>query len=220
MWKYYSSIFKWSFLILFLSFIHMFPFFFLFSFSLVFSPLHRHIHISQFSPFFNLYFPLDSRTSLSLSPFLLCLPFCFYFLSSSAHFTHTVDHDLLTSPLCLHFCFLFSFFFISLHSHTAGREIGLRLSFLFFFFFLLLFLFWFTLLLQWSLDRLSCPWSVVFVLILIRFVVLIKFVFFPILDLLLCLCFDCITVWERDRWTKKRGGKRKNIFFLFSWVFF
>ena len=107
-------------------------FFFFFFFSCFFSTTQAYPYFSILS-FFNLYFPLDSRTSLSLSPFLLCLPFCFYFLSSSAHFTHTVDHDLLTSPLCLHFCFLFSFFFISLHSHTAGTEIGLHLSFFFFF---------------------------------------------------------------------------------------
>ena len=108
-------------------------FFSFFFFSCFFSTTHAYPYFSILS-FFNIYFPLDSRTSLSLSPFLLCLPFCFYFLSSSAYFTHTVDHDLLTSPLCLHFCFLFSFFFISLHSHTAGREIGLHLSFFFFFF--------------------------------------------------------------------------------------
>ena len=111
-----------------------FLFFSFFFFSCFFSTTQAYPYFSILS-FFNLYFPLDSRTSLSLSPFLLCLPFCFYFLSSSAHFTHTVDHDLLTSPLCLHFCFLFSFFFISLHSHTAGREIGHHLSFFSFFFF-------------------------------------------------------------------------------------
>ena len=34
--------------------------------------------------------------------------------------TCTANHDLLTFPLCLHFCFLFSFFFISYHClHTV-----------------------------------------------------------------------------------------------------
>ena len=34
--------------------------------------------------------------------------------------TRTANHDLLTFPLCLHFCFLFSFFFISHHClHTV-----------------------------------------------------------------------------------------------------
>ena len=104
---------------LFFSFLSSIRFFFFF-FSLVFSPPHTYTHISPSSPFF-IYFPLDSRISLSVSPPLLCLPFYFYFLSSLAHFTHTADHDLLTSPLCLQFCFLFSFFFISLHSHSRQR---------------------------------------------------------------------------------------------------
>ena len=77
--------------------------------------------------------------SLSLSPYFLY----FYLIlehslamirnrertSDCLLHTCTANHDLLTSPLCLHFCFLFSFFFISLHSHTQLTErVGLRLS--------------------------------------------------------------------------------------------
>ena len=100
-------------------FFHPYVSFFFFFF---FSTTHVLPNISILS-FFYLYFSLNSRISLSVSPLLLCLPFYFYFLSSLAHFTHTADHDLLTSPLCLHFCFLFSFFFVSLHSHTQPVEI-------------------------------------------------------------------------------------------------
>ena len=118
---------------------YSFPFFHpyvsFFFFFLLFFLHHKRIPIYLHPLLFYLYFPLDSKASLSLSPLLLCLPFCFYFLSSSAHFTHTANHDLLTSLLCLHFCFLFSFFFISLHSHTQPAE---RLAFISTFHFLFL----------------------------------------------------------------------------------
>ena len=68
MWKYCGRISKLSFLF-FILFFHSFflssiRFFF---FSLDFSPPHTYTHISPSSPFIFLYFPLDSRTSLSLS---------------------------------------------------------------------------------------------------------------------------------------------------------
>ena len=109
--------------------------FFSFSFSLVFSPLHRHIHISPFSPFiistFHLileppslfllffcaylfvfiFFPLrlTSHTQSTMISWLLlyvCI-FVFYFLSSSSHFTHTQLAERLA------FIYLFFFFFAS-----------------------------------------------------------------------------------------------------------
>ena len=89
--------------------------------------------------FFFFYFVPNHSLSLSLSPYFLY----FYLIlehslamirnrertSDCLLHTCTANHDLLTSPLCLHFCFLFSFFFISLHSHTQLTErVGLRLS--------------------------------------------------------------------------------------------
>ena len=62
-----------------------------FFFSLDFSPPHTYTHISPSSPFF-LYFPLDSRTFLSLS-FSSSLFFFFFFL-------FLLDSKILSSSLC------------------------------------------------------------------------------------------------------------------------
>ena len=99
---------------------------------------HSYLYLLFF--FFFYFVPNHSLSlSLSLSPYFLY----FYLIlehslamirnrertSDCLLHTCTANHDLLTSPLCLHFCFLFSFFFISLHSHTQLTErVGLRLS--------------------------------------------------------------------------------------------
>ena len=107
-------------------------------------------------------FLLDSRTLSSMTSISTSIFFPLYLTSH----THSRPWSFDFSSM---FAFLFFIFFL-LHltslTHTAGRESWPSSVFLFFSFFFLLFLFWFTLLLQWSLDRLSCSWSVVFVLIL------------------------------------------------------
>ena len=82
--------------------------------------------------FFFFYFVPNHSLSLSLS---LSLYFLYFYLiiehslamirnrertSDCLLHTRTANHDLLTFPLRLHFCFLFSFFFISHHClHTV-----------------------------------------------------------------------------------------------------
>ena len=127
----------------FLNFIHT-------GFFSFFSPHTYPTHISIYSSFsfssslqtlfhslalsFLLFLFLLDSRTLSSMIFWLLFLLLFSFLFISLH-THTADHDLLTSPLCLHFCFLFSFFFISLHSHTQPAErVGLHLSFFSFLF--------------------------------------------------------------------------------------
>ena len=113
-------------------FFHPYVFFF---FSLVFfSTTHVYPYISILSLFISTFHLIPEPPYYLFLLFFCAYLFVFYFLSTLAHFTHTADYDLLTSPLCLHFCFLFSFFFISLHSHTLPAE---RLAFVYLFSFFL-----------------------------------------------------------------------------------
>ena len=100
-----------------------FLFLFLFSFSLVFSPLHRHIHISPFSHF------LISNFHLILEPpSLFLLIFCAYlfvFIFFPLRLTSRTHSRPCSFDFSSMFAFLFFIFFL-LHltslKHTAGRE--------------------------------------------------------------------------------------------------
>ena len=93
LWQHFQIVISYSlYYFSFLSFI-----LFLLLFSLVFSPPHMYTHRIPYSPFFFIYFPLDSRTSLSLS------------FSSS----------LFLSSLFLYFFFFF-FYLIPEHSQALS----------------------------------------------------------------------------------------------------
>ena len=103
---------------------------------MVFSSPHKYpTPISIYLSFsFSILFQITLSPSLSLS-LSLSLYFLYFYLiiehslamirnrertSDCLLHTRTANHDLLTFPLCLHFCFLFSFFFISHHClHTV-----------------------------------------------------------------------------------------------------
>ena len=97
--------------------------FFSFSFfRLVFSPPHTYPLFSYVSTFLFLLHAWIPVLVFSSSSVLLCLPFCFYFLSSSAHFTHT--QPTMFFWLLLYVC-IFVFYFLSSSSHftqTHSRQ--------------------------------------------------------------------------------------------------
>ena len=88
MWKYCNRISKWLFLILFLPFIHTFPFIYLF-FLLVFPPPHMYPTISTY-PSFSFSFSSSFRiTCVCVEASNKLLPLCFFFfLSLSLTQTH------------------------------------------------------------------------------------------------------------------------------------
>ena len=140
--------------------------------------------------FFFFFFSLGFFSTTHVSHSFPLSSFFFFF------FQFIPDHLFslaLSLSLSLHFLFLllFSFLFSSLHTHTHTHTQPTwpsSISFLFFFY-LVLIHFVVTMELRQAFMLLICCFYFDF-----RFFVLIKFVFFPVLELLLCLCFDSVIV--------------------------